>query len=219
MGKHGIAKPSNFAVNITPPAQINSQFISDLPFLVSGSNLPSFAFQVDEVRHKGYGLSEKRPVQATFDDLSLNIIGDAAGRVLEFFQKWYLLIHNFDGESENSAFGVPSESFNYPVDYWGTVELYLYDITSKKYHTMKFNKAYPLVIGQTSLGWEMNDQFMNIPIGFTYRSPSTSVSDKLISTITNINSRVDSNIRSTISIDRLLFNPTVEVYRQRFLAV
>lgn len=173
MGKYGVARNNLFAMYIFPPAVINNPIINDLPILCDSVNLPTLSFVTEEIRHKGYGLMEKRPVHTNFEDISATLIMDGEGHVFRLFEEWQLLINNFTGERGDSSHGVPNEMYNYPADYWGTVEIYLYDITTKVYHMYTLHKAYPVSVGSQQLSWEANDSIMKMAVGFNYRSFTT----------------------------------------------
>lgn len=216
LNKHGVARPSNFAVNITPPLEIYDSFVNDLPFLADTANVPAVTLTTQDYKHKGYGLSEARASGISFEPLTLTIIGDGSGKVLEFLEKWMSLVYNFNGEKEESSYGIGAELINYPVDYWGTFELYMYDIASQKYHTYKMAKAYPTSIGPVQLGWEQTDSLMHIGLNVTYRSMSTSVTEQLSSQSTPINTQRDSRARNIDALDKILTNPDIQQYKQRF---
>jgi hypothetical protein len=211
-----LARSTHYAVNFTPPAGVDTPVVNDLPMLCDTANLPGVVLSLDEIRHKGYGLVEKRPNSINFEDFTVSILGDAGGQVLEFVQKWLSLVTNFDGESEVSDAGIPAEMFNYPAEYWGTIELYLYDITSQIYKTYTLNKAFPVNLGAVELNWAQNDSIMRIPVTFTYRSYKMSPNGSMASSGTPINSFTDSSTRSLRSLQGLTPNANLEEYVQRF---
>lgn len=219
IGKYGIAKTSSYAVNITPPSQLSDSFINDLPYLVTSANLPGINLRTEDIRHKGYGVIESRPVEMTFEPITLTIIGDGSGKVLDFLQKWMSMIYNFDGESPSNSYGIPSEFANYPNLYWGVLELYLYDITSYKYTTYKFSKSHPTNIGAVQVGWDQSNQFMQIPVTFNYRTYTTTATESLAVTSSDINTLRDSNARNIEQIEKLLTSPNTDQYKQRLLIV
>ncbi len=164
LSKVSPARPNRFAVQITPPNGLTSPISNDLMMLSNSANLPGSNFGLDVVKHKGYGLDEKRPNSLSLDDITLTIIADGRGQVLDFLHKWYEKVFSTDEDSTNS------ETFNYPVEYWGTLDIYLYDTTGGTYTTYTMSKAYPVVVGSVQLAWENNDQLMLIPVTFTYRN-------------------------------------------------
>ena len=197
LAKHGIAKTSNYAAMFSPPIALQSSIINDLPMLCDSVNIPGVSLQTDQVRHKGYGLFEQRPTQATFEDITVTLIADAKGLVLDFLHKWMALVTNYDGESEKSTYGIASETFNYPEEYWGTIEIYLYDSNANKYVTYVVHKAFPIAVGAVQMGWENSDTLMRIPASFSYRSFTSNTTDGL-------------NISNTSSerLQSILTNPT-----------
>lgn len=219
MGKYGIARSAHYAVTFTPPSILNSPVISDLPFMCDSANLPGVILSLDDVRHKGYGLVEKRPNSITFEDFTVSIIGDASGLVLAFIQDWLSLVTNFDGESEQSTFGIAPEMFNYPAEYWGTINLYLYDITANVYKTYTLSKAFPVNLGAVELNWSNNDALMRIPMTFTYRSFKATPTSDMSSQSTPINSFTSSDARTIQSLQTLTPDGNLNDYAQRFALV
>lgn len=217
--KRGIAKTNNYAVNITPPAQLVDPIINDLPFMVNSSNTPGSNFGTDPIRHKGYGLQELRPVQLDFEPITMTIIGDAKGHVAGFLQKWMSLVFNFDESSQRSTYQIPTEMFNYPDEYVGTIDLHLYDIASEVFSTYKLQRAYPVNMGAITLNWGETDNLMLIPVSFTYRSYSTDVTQSLAVTDSQINTLTGSNYRNVDQLQKMLTNPSLPDYQQRFLTV
>lgn len=179
MAKYGLARNNHFAVYIMPPASISNPIINDLPFLTDSVNLPTMSLVTEDVRHRGYGHMEKRPVGSTFEDVSMTILGDSGGHAFKLFEEWQMLIQNYSGERGSTNSGLRNEFFNYPSDYWGTVEIYLYDITSKKYQSYTLHKAYPVTFASQQLSWEANDTVMKLAVGFSYRSFTTTSIDEM----------------------------------------
>jgi len=202
-----------------PPTSIQTPIVQDLPFLCDTANIPGVSFITDEVRHKGYGLIERRPVQTNFEEFDVIIIGDGQGAVIDFIQRWLLLVNNFTGERETSAQGVGSETFNYPEEYWGTLELHLYNIANQNYQTFTMHKAFPLAIGAVQVGWEQVDSLMRIPVSFAYRSYTSSTTESLTSQASPINTQTSGNNRNIAQLEKLLTNPDLQEYQQRFLTV
>lgn len=187
--------------------------------MVDTANLPGVSIVSDEVRHKGYGLSEARATGVTFDPITLTIIGDAQGKVLGFFQKWTSLVFNFNGEKGMSSYGNDSELLNYPQDYWGTLDIYLYDVAAKQYQNYKMHRAYPTSFGSVQLGWEQTDSLMRIPVTFSYRSFSSDVTDQLSTQASSINSISDSKARNIEQLEKILLTPNLPQYAQRLQTI
>lgn len=215
LGKYGIGRSTMFAVNITPPNVINSSFINDLPLLIDTVNIPSIGILTDKVKIKGYGMEQNYAVGSVHEDVTITIIADGQGKVLEFLDKWVNLTFNTDSTTSSNKFGIPSGMANYPVEYWGTVEIYLYDITSAKYRTVTLHNCFPVTRGEITLGWESTDMLMKIPVSFSYQTMTTDIIDSLANTSTDINLQTGSNNRNIEKLQSIIPNTNIEQYTQR----
>lgn len=220
IARRGLGKPTHYCVTFTPPGDINEQIVDDLPFLVDSTNLPGIQFSTETYRHKGYGHQDKRANDTTFEDITMTIIGDGQGKVLGFLNNWLNKVQNTNGDGTNRAakFGAPVELFNYPDEYQGVMQIYLYDITGSKYQVYTMNKAWPMNIAGVVLGWGQTDSLMQISVTFSYRSYEietlqTSSGDFSINNYTGNNS-----YRNVNAIENLLANPNIDDYAARFEA-
>ena len=168
VNKYGLQRENHFAVHITPPAGIDApDIIHDFPLLCDSANLPGFQFATDDIKHKGYGLTEKRPGAVSYDDLILTVIADGQGKVLDMFNQWSELIFPTNDERTDAA---QLELIEYPENYYGTIEVYVYDCTSKKIMTITYNQAWPVNMNGHTMSWDATNTIMKIPVNFTYRS-------------------------------------------------
>lgn len=192
----GIQKSSSFAASIVMPPSLSSAPIMDqLPFRINSANLPGFQIQTDDIRQKGYGLTEKRPLQVGYDDITLTIIADGNGKVLQAFHDWLELI--FPTDDSQGSDGV--EYFEYPNNYYGGLELYVYDIASNKHTTYTFTNPYPIIVGGIQMGWENTDSIVMIPVTFAYRGYKKNSSYS--GAITNLDGvTTPANIQSALNI-------------------
>ena len=169
VNKYGVQKASHFACNISLPPSLNNGIMDQSPFRVSSINFPGFTLGTDDIRVRGYGLAEKRPIQTSFDDISVTIIADASGRIQDKLMDWMEYINPID--PERAGVGQSNvEYYEYPNNYYGGLESYIYDGTGKIHTTYTFIQAYPTMIGAIQMGWENNDTLILIPVTFAYRS-------------------------------------------------
>lgn len=215
LGKYGTAKSSSFAVLLSPPASLNDSIINDFPLMCDVAAVPGIMFQADENRPMGYGLVEKRPSAISYDDLNITIIGDGRGLVYAFFRKWMALVASMDGSAQ-STYGIQQGFFNFPEEYWGTIDLYMYAIDSHQYEHLTFERAFPLGIAPVDLAWGNSDQLVQYQVGFSYRSFTSKNLSSIKSTTTSINNITNSNSRTLEDLENLLTNPKLETYQQRF---
>lgn len=219
ISKYGLAKPSNYLVSITPPTSLSDSFISDIALFIDTAEIPELGFGSEPIKHGGYGIEEQRVNAATHGNFTITVIGDSSGKVLSFFEKWMALTYNSNMSGGVNKFNVRPGTVNYPANYWGAVEVHMYDITSKQFWTHKLEKAFPLTRGSITLGWEQTDSLMKIPITFSY----THATNTLIESITNqsntTNNTTSTNSRNINKIQNIINNPNVPDYIQRLTEV
>ena len=173
----GLAKPSLFAVNITPPpGMVNDDVVRDLVFFATNAELPGIDFNIEQYKAKGYGTNEQRVTEVSFTPLQMNFYADNKGSVQGFFQKWAQKQYNFDPSlTKSTSAGTPSETFAYPNEMWATIEITHYTVAAEPIHTYKLDKVLLQTINQVQLGWELNDQMMLLPVTFVYKAWGTKV--------------------------------------------
>lgn len=167
----GLTRASKFLVTITVPA-MSLDMGADLQFYCDSAQLPGIAMQTDEVRVSGYGNLEKRPYASIFQDVPCTFMNDTDGRVLKFFHKWMQLVYNFNDSASmdsESAAGIPTNTFAYPKDYFGTVSIAHYDEKANEVITYILYEAYPINIGDVQVAWDQSDTLVRIPVTFTYK--------------------------------------------------
>lgn len=167
----GLAKPSHFFIQITPPAQlVSSSYAREAMFFCDSINLPGLNYQSAEVKPFGYGISENRPYDTTFSPVDGTFMVDADGKVIDFFHRWISLIHNFSPDTQGIMQGskLSYGEWAYPEEYEGIVEIHHFDPVGRRIIRYILNRAFPITIGNISVGWEQNDSYMRLPISFAY---------------------------------------------------
>lgn len=206
MDKTGFIKASNFQAQITAPSRVRDSIVSDLPFLIDEALIPGVTFQTDNVKPKGYGLSEQRPVEIGYEPLTLTIVGDAKGKVQKFLESWRNAVYPINDRNNN-------ERFNYPMDYYGTIELYVYDNAGNQILTYTFEQAYPTNIGAINMGWASTDQLVSIAVQFVYRKWSL---DEDGTGRSSVGSQTSNTNRNTNKLATRREIPSVSEYIKRF---
>lgn len=157
--------------------QYSQQFgnvISDLQFMAEATNLPGVSLATTEIRRYGYGVIEKKPYVPIFTDISLAFRSDQKGDLYMFFQTWMKMIINFDGrQSINSVTGVIPQQAMYEVaykeNYMATVEIHMMDQQGNTPVKIVLTEAYPIFLGEVPLAWQATNDYVKIPIRFTFR--------------------------------------------------
>lgn len=217
--KYGLSKPSSYLVTITPPSSLNDSFISDLPLLIDTAEIPELGFITEDIKAGGFGVTEKRVTNSTNGEFTVTIIGDASGKVLSFLESWMALTHNSNPLSGTNDYGVRPNTSNYPVNYWGTVELHVYDITSKKFWTHTLHRAFPLTRGSVQLGWEQLDSLVKIPVTFSFSVATNTRIDSISNQSSSTNDITSTNNRNLEKIQTMIVKPDVSEYSQRLTEV
>lgn len=163
----GIQKTSHFACSIMLPPSITGRPMDYSLHRVNSVNLPGYTLSTDDIKHKGFGLTEKRPIQTGFEDVAVTLIADGNGQMLDQLHSWMELITPTNTEIHGDD---AVEYYEYPVNYYGGLEIYIYDITGKKHTTYTLVNPFPFNVGAVQMGWENTDSLMMIPIAFAYRS-------------------------------------------------
>lgn len=162
----GYQKSSHFACNIIPPPSLNARGDYFL-HRVNSMNLPGFNLGTDDVRYKGFGLAEKRPIQTSFEDVSLTILADSRGEIHNTLHDWFELVSPTNEEEFGSD---DVEYYNYPMEYYGGLEIYVYDITGQQHTTYTFIQPFPVQLGSIQMSWDSQDNLLMIPVSFAFRS-------------------------------------------------
>lgn len=174
----GLAKPSKFYVQITPPLWYLNTFngeigLETLRFLCRNTNMPGINLNVTDYKSQGYAIADDMVTGISFSPLNLTFYADTDYRSYRFFHKWFQETINFQS---NQLSGINSEyngslpyELSYKEDYETTVDIWLFD-EMNQVMTLRMNKAFPIQVGDISLGWEMNNDIVTFPVEFRYSS-------------------------------------------------
>lgn len=181
----GVQKTNKFLVEFSSPpslsqsqnAQALTQTQNKLRLYCEQVNLPGVGMLTADNRRFGYGHAEKKPFAPLFTDVSMTFRGDAEGQVLTFFREWIKLAINYDlsqgidGLNGNKFYPGevcykydPSNQEGYATD----LIIHTYKDDSSESGQTTLRMAYPILLGDQSLGWADNNQYMKIPVIMTY---------------------------------------------------
>jgi hypothetical protein len=169
----GLAKSSKFMAYFrkSPKELTNLNQARILSFMCESASIPGIAYQTDDIRSSGYGNIEKRPYATIYQDATLNFFCDNDGIVINFMHKWLQTVFNFNDRISPDAVsntGLPNNTFEYPSEYYGIIELIQYDDTGKQIFGVSLHEAYPINIGEITVDWNNQDTLTKIPVTFTY---------------------------------------------------
>lgn len=165
----GLAKSSKFLVRITGPFALS--FGTDLQFFCDSASLPGISYMTDEIRMSGYGNIEKRPYATNLQDVPVTFYCDTDGKVFKFFHNWSQKVFNFNqsvNPNGTTSGGLSVGSFAYPREYFGTIDILVFDDKSNEFLSYQLIEAYPITVGDVQVSWEQSDTLLKLPITFAY---------------------------------------------------
>jgi len=203
-GRNGLSKSSKFMAYFREfPSGIDTQGGKrDLSFLCDAVSVPGIAYQSDDIRSSGYGNIEKRPYATIYQDVTLNFFCDNDGVVFDFMHKWLQAVFNFNNKSAPNSQtnrGLYPNTFAYPKDYFGTIEIIQYfdqDEDQQEVFSIQLEEAYPISMGDIQLDWNNIDTLTKISVTFTYTYWNSSALD-----LSRINDRSESLKSNQTRID------------------
>lgn len=187
--KEGILRSNRFLVQFSIPLLFNTgetgrqksdakaRFI--LPFVCMAGNMPGVSVATSEIRRHGVGPVEKRPYSVNFVDLNLTFLVDSRGIIHQFFKEWIDGIVRFDRlvtNPEGFAYQEPYE-VEYRQNYVTDIEIYIYNDKLQQIYKVKLFNAFPLFMGDVSLNWGATDDYVTLPVSFSYTSWTSEVLD------------------------------------------
>lgn len=165
IGQNGVARSSDFMVNITKPKKLNFNVPSDLRARIDTINIPGRTIQSFE--YKSYGPAYKIGYNDLYGDCQINIMLSPNFREKQFFQRWQDLIVGFGRSSTN--FEQPGAfDIGYYHDYIGTVDIFQYNKLGQRVYSCALVDAWPISITDLPADWS-TDGIHRLGVSFCYR--------------------------------------------------
>jgi len=171
----GLTRTSKFEAMITGP-NANEPLLT---YYCESAHLPGISFQTEDIKPSGYGISEKRPHGATFQDIQLTFFTDSQAKIFKFFHQWMQSIMNFNKKTNpnGTAAGSSYATFAYPKDYYGGLSLTHFADDGKPVLKYDFIDVFPITIGDVQVDWAQENQLVRLPVTFAYTSWSSDTLD------------------------------------------
>lgn len=180
----GVAKPSQFVVEIATPAALSDMSSARyLSLLCAQANLPGIAVGTDDryLPH-GYGVVQKMPWGVLFTDVNLNFYSDGKGLINSIFTKWIDSIVLYNVENDGISDAGHTFFVNYRNKYATDIIIRTYDERRQSIIEYTLFDAYPTLMSDSSLSWAARNEaaMINVKIVFTrwtvkyYKLPSDS---------------------------------------------
>lgn len=191
--RKGIARNNLYKLQITPPPGLKNAWralnmptnpgdIEDIMLYCDSVTLPGIAMATSDSRPYGYGPNELKAYSPVFNSMQASFIVDAKSYTLSFFRNWMRGMVNYTGEgrSYNSTKvngAVPFEA-SYKSEYETTMNLYVVSGVAEGSSTNELNveiinkitivRAFPFQLGDLILAYGNQDQYMTLPVTFSY---------------------------------------------------
>tara|TARA_R110002153_G_scaffold246162_1_gene401772 strand:+ start:648 stop:1418 length:771 start_codon:yes stop_codon:yes gene_type:complete len=173
--EHGFAKKNIFSVTVELPYALTQELsqipvTTDLRFFCKTITLPEIDITTADVQPQAFGPVVRRPQSLNFPILPTVFMVDEDYGVLKFFHRWAQHIVNFDKSSGNYSSvnnQLPFE-MSYKNDYDTVMTVTSFTDEGKPAYVYKFSGLYPINVGSVDQSWEINDEALTLPVGFTY---------------------------------------------------
>jgi len=178
LNANGVLRNNKFFVRMSYPIGFdgNNDLTNTSRYIelwCDSTNLPGVSMQTTQFRRYGYGVTEKRPVAPSFNNVSMTFMGDSKGAMHSFFHSWMKLINNYnlaDGNLSNykDYSGHRSYELAYKNDYTSDITISVFKENTDRVITIVLRKAFPTDIGDIQLNWNDTNDYMKIPVSFSY---------------------------------------------------
>lgn len=172
----GLSKKPYFAVRMTSPRFLSSNYARDFEYLCTSANLPGLHFDTVPVRPLGYGTPELRPYDMVTNNIRCDLLVDSEGRAFNYFHQWMGNINNFgiDRRTTSNSTGLNYYEFAYPEEYESVLEVIAFNnddyIDEQEITVVKYtlNQAFPVDIGDIEVSWNSENEINILPVTFAY---------------------------------------------------
>jgi len=134
--------------------------------------VPGIGIDSNTISKYGYGPLERFAKGTLVNDVIFNFYVDANNQVKTFFIKWMRLItgaHSQYGMTTDLGNGRMPYEISYKEDYCVDLSISTYDQQGTEINRTTLIDAWPNYIGDVSVDWQDKNNFMLLPIAFTYR--------------------------------------------------
>lgn len=193
MSRKGIARNNLYKLVINfPPGLKNAagalnmpnsnEDLEDIVLYCDSVTLPGLSLATIASNPYGYGPTELKAYAPIFQPMSATFIVDAKGYTLSFFKNWMRGIVNYTAEGKavyrGSVNGLSTYESSYKSEYETVMELYVLSGQSSSSSTTSLNvelvnrtvitRAFPIEIGSVQMSYGYNDQYLTLPVSFSY---------------------------------------------------
>lgn len=180
--KGGLMRNNKFLVRIPYPLGFDTSSVLKnnsrmIELFCDSTSLPGVTINTTEVRRHGYGPVEKFGFAPLFNNLQMTFISDKQGAMHNFFYNWTKIITNYDvryGDFNSFNLQIPSTEdqrayeISYKSTYISDVEIVVFDENGAETMKVVLRNAYPTAVGDIQMNWNDTNDFVRIPVSFTF---------------------------------------------------
>lgn len=168
INKSGVASSSHFEVYLSGPDKMGE---SDMRYRADTVNLPGRNLMTTEHKFTNYGPINKVPYGQLYVDSTITFLLSEDLREKDYFENWQNSMITTGAYEENLASYRPESKWNvkYFDNYIGTVTIRQYGIDGGLRTIHKLQEAYPILIGDVSMGWGNADP-AKLTVTFAYKN-------------------------------------------------
>lgn len=178
--KAGVMRTDRFYMTINAPNVLTPQATTqvEIPFAAEATTLPGVMLATSEVARYGYGATLKNPYRPIFVDLNVSFISDGGRKIYDFFYDWINSIVKGDGTGDMHYNKLDDRKFRksdllaYEVEYRDNyktdITITTVDETNRSIVIIRLYNAFPIALGDVPVSWSNSNDYMRIPVTFTY---------------------------------------------------
>lgn len=195
----GLARPSRYAVYLTPPRMLAGQNTSYLLFRTGATELPGLTLSAFNHQPMGFGNPRQMPAAYTlYPNLGIDFTSSADYREWRFFSSWFDgIVKRPNQQAENRG---DTHFVNYHDDYTCQISVVAYNELGDPVYECYFKDAYPLQLNPINFNWALTDSIVTFPVQFAYTAwYDRTIRNKFDSRFPNILTGVDARIGAQIT--------------------
>ena len=154
---NGGSRANQFLVTLNWPALVGSPG-GDHNLLVSSASLPASTVNPTIVQYRGREV--KFSGERIFEPWSITVLNDTDMTLRAYFEKWSNLFNNYENNGGVTA----------PAGYMADLIVQQLDRNDEIIRTYNMKDAFPINVGNVSLGYGLNDIVSDFEVVFAYQT-------------------------------------------------
>lgn len=137
----------------------------NMSFRIDQVRAPGISIMSLDVNHYGIGPTQKKPVNAQYQEISISMIGDHYCEFWQYWYQWTNAVFQYSSVSGNQA---PNYTAEYKEDFSSTIVIMFYDHFGNIIQKLNLFEAFPTAIREFPLSWgDPNLMRINVQLAYT----------------------------------------------------